>query len=91
MGKADMSEISALTSNVQAFRMNMPKTPDRVSTIVKSNEDERSDENKANLDMSGISNLKAAAYMMKFKNEESMSQSALTSSQIDLKLINQKH
>lgn len=63
-----MSGISTLTANVQAFRMNMPKTPDRGSatplttTQKTSSEDENSNEQKTNLDMSGISNLKAAAY-----------------------------
>ena len=74
-----MSGISTLTANVQAFRMNMPKTPDRggatpmTTTQKTSDEDDTSNEVKTNLDMSGISNLKAPAYMMKFKNEDSMS------------------
>jgi hypothetical protein len=46
------------------------------------------DSQKDKFDISGISNFKAPAYIMKFKNEDSMSQSALTSSQIDLKVIN---
>ena len=73
-----MSGISTLTANVQAFRMNMPKTPDRgaASTSQASRAQKASDEDdtsKSNIDMSGISNLKAPAYMMKFKNEDSLS------------------